>query len=146
MAARSRVARGITPQRIPGVHSAEEVLLSARTPSSRSDAVGTPHLPRPLQSSQQNNLVRTALSRENQNRWVNKMYRVMYVTLLFLTFSTPTAISSEEASILYEQQEKLQASTSRIEKILCGFQQVTNPSSDIKKNGVPRELSVSCYI
>ena len=144
MAARSRVARGITPQRIPGIHSAEEVLLSARTPSSRSDAVATPHLPRPSQSSQRNNLVRTALSRENQNRSVNKMYGT-YVTL-FLTFSTPTAISSEEASILYEQQEKLQASTSRIEKILCEFQQVTNPSSDIKKNGVPRELSVSCYI
>ena len=77
------------------------------------------------------------------------MYEIMYlvpVTLSFLTYSTPTSISSQEASVLYEQQEKLQASTFRIEKILCEIQQVTNPSSDVIKSAIPRELSVSCYV
>ena len=63
-----------------------------------------------------------------------------------LNYSTPTSFSSQEASALYEQQEKLHASTSRIEQILDAMQQGANTSSNVIKSGsVPRELSVSYY-
>ena len=76
MALRNRLDRNVTPQRTPGLYSAAEVLMSARTEAARTSnsgggSVGTPHLPRPLH---RHSSVRPAISNE---KWVN-MYEMMY--------------------------------------------------------------------
>ena len=63
-----------------------------------------------------------------------------------LCYFSKAHISLQDAAALYRQQRDIQASTSRIERMISDMQHSTSGNNTLKTDHIPRDLSVSVLL